>query len=119
MTASPSRDRGSAAVLVVALCAVAAVFVVLLTQVTVIAAARHRAGAAADLSALAGADAVRGLATGDPCGTAKQVAGRNHAAVRQCRADYLTGTITVTVEVRLPRPWPSLRRTAVAGPPSR
>lgn len=110
-------DRGSAGVLCVALCAVAALFVALSAQVTIIGAARHRAAAAADLSALAGADVVRGRRTGDPCTVARAVAERNHAALRSCSTDFIAGTIKVDVSVKLPAPWPKLKRSAVAGPP--
>ena len=86
-----------------------------LAQATVGAA---RAGAAADLAALAGADTIRGLRAGDPCSVAQDVAARNRVELASCAPD--AGSRAVTVEVRARAggllPWaPSAR--ARAGPP--
>jgi secretion/DNA translocation related TadE-like protein len=43
-----------------------------------------RAAAAADLAALAGADALRGVTDGEPCTVAAEVAARHAAAVLSC-----------------------------------
>lgn len=61
-----------------------------------------RAATAADLSALAAADAVRGLRSEEPCGLAAQVAERNGADLAGCRLDAAAGTATVSVDVPLP-----------------
>jgi secretion/DNA translocation related TadE-like protein len=53
----------------------------LLAQSAVLA---SRAAAAADLAALAAADALRGVTTGEPCAVAAEVAGRHAAAVLSC-----------------------------------
>ena len=79
--------------------------------------AASRAATAADLSALAAADAVRGLRDGDPCLVAKEVAGRNGAALAGCAVD--TGDQSVQVETAvviplLPQPAAGHAR---AGPP--
>ena len=77
-----------------------------------------RAGTAADLAALAGADTLRALRAGDPCMVAAEVAARNGAALAGCSPD--PGTASLTVEVRFSRgtvlPWPTTAR-ARAGPP--
>lgn len=64
----------------------------------------HRARTAADLSALAGAQA--GGSGRDACTAARQAAGRNHADLRICRVAGHSEDLRVTVEVRtelLPR----------------
>ncbi|WP_189278690.1 Rv3654c family TadE-like protein [Streptomyces atratus] len=80
---APDRDRGLATVWVAmttaTLCAVFAV-VLALGQVMV---ARHRAGGAADLAALAAADrALQG--PGEACGAAEEVAAAQGAVVVRC-----------------------------------
>ncbi len=44
----------------------------------------HRAASAADLAALAGADAARGLTAGDPCVVASETAARHGASLSAC-----------------------------------
>jgi secretion/DNA translocation related TadE-like protein len=71
--------------------------------------ARHRADAAADLAALAGAQAVvRGV--GDPCAEAELVAAANRARVVACER-LPDGSVQVVAEVPLPMllaRWPDL-----------
>ncbi|UPO78876.1 flp pilus-assembly TadE/G-like family protein [Arthrobacter sp. Helios] len=77
-----------------------------------------RAGAAADLAALAGADTIRALRVGDPCTVAAEVAARNGAELGSCAPDVGALSITVDVASSAGRllPWaPSAR--AGAGPP--
>jgi secretion/DNA translocation related TadE-like protein len=107
-----SRDRGSATVWVAmastTMCAVFAV-VLALGQVVV---ARHRAGAAADLAALAAADhALRGPV--DSCGRAAEVAAAQGAELVRC---VMAGEIAdVTARIRFGPYAPAVR--ARAGPP--
>jgi len=71
--------------------------------------ARHRAEAAADLAALAGARVIADGA-GDPCLEAAQVAAAARARVVACEA-FSDGSLQVVSEVPLPRllaRWPSL-----------
>ena len=76
-----------------------------------------RAGTAANLAALAGADALRGLRSGDPCVLAAAVAERNKARVGQCAPDSQARTVTGTVETAaVLLPWPA-KAQARAGPP--
>ncbi|MEU6017797.1 Rv3654c family TadE-like protein [Streptomyces sp. NPDC047515] len=109
---APDRDRGLATVWVAmttaTLCAVFAV-VLALGQVVV---ARHRAGGAADLAALAAADrALQGPEAA--CGAAKEVAEAQGAAVVLCT---VRGEIAdVTAGVRLGPYEPTVRSRA--GPP--
>lgn len=77
-----------------------------------------RAGTAADMAALAGADTIRGLRTGDPCTVAAEVAARNGAELASCVPE--AGTLSVLVKVRAEAgallPWPPTA-SARAGPP--
>ncbi|WP_373869671.1 Rv3654c family TadE-like protein [Sphaerisporangium siamense] len=77
---------------------------------------RHRAQAAADLSALAAAR--HALAEPEAaCGVARDLAHANGATVRNCVLH--DGTVDVTVAVHLNVPWPgphTLTATARAGP---
>ena len=77
--------------------------------------AHSTAQAAADLAALAAADAVRGLAPGDPCEAAKEVSERNGAVMRDCRAPSAEQSAYVEVAVDIPGPLPEVREKAVAG----
>ncbi|NUP58716.1 MAG: flp pilus-assembly TadE/G-like family protein [Pseudarthrobacter sp.] len=80
----PLRERGSGTILAAGLGLVVMAgmaVVLLLAQSTVLA---SRAAAAADLAALAGADALRGITTGEPCAVAAEVAARHAAALLSC-----------------------------------
>jgi secretion/DNA translocation related TadE-like protein len=62
--------------------------------------ASHRARAAADLSALAGAGVLmRGGATGAACATAAKVAAVNHARMQRCLAVSMEVSVNVGVPV--------------------
>ncbi|WP_321164359.1 Rv3654c family TadE-like protein [Arthrobacter sp. Edens01] len=89
--------------------------VLLLVQATIGAA---RAAAAADLAALAGADTIRGLRSGDPCGVAAEVAARNAAELSACVPDPGARTVVVWVEASAASllPWRATAQ-ARAGPP--
>ncbi|WP_309132229.1 Rv3654c family TadE-like protein [Brevibacterium sp.] len=101
--------------IVVGLCSLLIVLVTAIGGLTQAFVAHSTAQNAADLGALAAADAVRGLATGDPCEVAKDVAGRNGATVRDCRASTSEQSAFVEVEVDIPGPLPKVREKAVAG----
>ncbi len=81
-----SAERGSGSVWVVVLAGVLAVVGVAAVLVVSATVARHRAGAAADLAALAAAGAaVDGSA--EPCTAAASVADANRARLRSCAVD--------------------------------
>jgi secretion/DNA translocation related TadE-like protein len=133
MTGAGGRDRGSATVVVAmtatAMCALFAL-VLALGQVVV---ARHRAGAAADLAALAAADQVVS-GQSDACRRAVAVAAAQGADVVRCAVDGEIADVTAVVRLgpyapavrsragpqmeeepgssRVPRPSPSLPRPA-------
>ena len=68
-----ARDEGSGTVLTLGICAVLASVLLIVLALAAAVLARHRAEAAVDLAALAGADVVVGRAPGDPCVRAEQV----------------------------------------------
>ncbi len=93
---SPRDDHGAGAVLAIAL--VMAVVVVGLAGVTLAAAVsgrQHLIGAA-DLAALAAADAASGAIPGAPCEVAAAVARGNGARLMGCEANGLVLSVTVS-----------------------
>ncbi len=94
-----SRERGSATLWVLSLVLIVWAAGTLVVATGVVLAARHQAGGAADLAALAGADRV--LSGPDTaCGTAARVAQRNRARLTQCRV--LGSEVEVVVQVDTP-----------------
>lgn len=117
-------DRGAASVLVLALVAVLVAGAATFALATRTLGARAEARTAADLAALAAAQAialpaglVRGPALGDEsdlaCAAAGAAAAANRAEVVRCVAE-VTGVVTVTVRARAPVGW--TEQTARAGP---
>lgn len=84
-------------------------------------AANHRAAKAADLAALAAADAARGLTSGDPCDRAQEVATANLAHVSACvLPPGLSGTVDIRTSVDIAGPFAFLgpaQGVSRAGPP--
>ncbi|MGV0108630.1 MULTISPECIES: Rv3654c family TadE-like protein [unclassified Arthrobacter] len=82
------------------------------------ASAASKAATAADLSALAAADTARGLAVGEPCTVAAEVAARHGATVQDCTVEATgEGTVTVRVRIDLAGVLPDAVGAARAGPP--
>ena len=96
MTAGSRDDRGAGAVLAIAL--VMAVVVVGLAGVGLAAAlsARQRVIGAADLAALAAADAASGAIAGVPCEVAAAVARGNGARLTNCEGKGLVLSVTLS-----------------------
>ncbi|NLU83355.1 Rv3654c family TadE-like protein [Rhodococcus sp. HNM0569] len=115
-TATGLRCRGDAGGAAIVGAFAAAVLVAVtagVVHVGAAVAARHRAQAAADLSAIAGAYALdRGIEVA--CGRAESLAETNGATVDECRVDGWTVTVEVTADV----PWVgrTAHATARAGP---
>src|SRR3954452_13825745 len=115
MTTAADREAGIATVTALALIVMVAATAMVGVLVGAAVAARHRAGAAADLAAIAAA--ARSYDVGAACRAAARIAGSNRARVESCR---LRGTIA---EVRVRVPVPGVfgrlgpaRATARAGP---
>ena len=110
------HERGAGTVLALALVAVVIALLLgplLLAEAGVMA---SRAASAADLAALAAADAARGLSSGEPCSVAAEVAGKQDAKITSCT---VTGGDVVDVETELAHPfqWGVATGRARAGPP--
>lgn len=101
--------------IVIGLCAVILSLVTAIGALSQAFAAHSTAQAAADLAALAAADAVRGTAPGDPCEIGKEVSRRNGATMRDCRASASEQSAFVEVSVDIPGPLPAVKEKAVAG----
>ena len=112
-----ARDEyGSASILVVALAGAMVAILAATLTVGAVHLAKRRAGAVADLAALAAADAAVGRIAGDPCERAALVAEANDAGLEDCAMEGLEATVTVGVSV--PGGWRAEVR-ARAGPPGR
>ncbi|GAA1174073.1 Rv3654c family TadE-like protein [Nesterenkonia xinjiangensis] len=130
MSGAPFREeRGSGTVLVLAMIAALVMLIGVVHVLGTAAVAAAQAARGADLAALAGADAARGLTPGDPCTVAEAVAERNVTRLDSCQVTGRDGTeVFVSVSVGVPvlpaslsgehrGPWEAAR-TARAGPPS-
>ncbi|MFC8041131.1 Rv3654c family TadE-like protein [Paenarthrobacter sp. NPDC057355] len=109
-------ERGSGSVLALALGTVVTALllsVLLLAQAGVMA---SRAASAADLAALAGADAARGLTSGEPCAVAAEVVRHHNAILSSC---VVAGgeVVEVVTELAYPFRWGVATGRARAGPP--
>ncbi|MBF0808287.1 hypothetical protein E4U03_06675 [Rothia nasimurium] len=119
---STDSERGSSTVatvgLVCALLILGATCAGLIGVIT----AQHRAAAAADLAALAAADAARGLAPGEPCAVAERVVQSNGAQLGGCsQPSGLGGTVDVRTLVDITGPFAFLgpaEGLSRAGPPA-
>jgi secretion/DNA translocation related TadE-like protein len=96
------RERGSGSVLALAGVGVLAMVLAAGLQLAAVVAAAHRAHAAADLGALAGAEAVQsGAGQVAACAAAARIAEANGAAQAGCRL-AVDGSVLVTTEEPLP-----------------
>nr|WP_269997157.1 Rv3654c family TadE-like protein [Arthrobacter sp. B2a2-09] len=77
-------EHGSGTILAVALGLVVMICMAAAFTLAQAMAMAHRAASAADLAALAGADAARGLTTGNPCVVASETAARHGALLSAC-----------------------------------
>lgn len=105
-------ERGSGTVLVTAVVGVLLVLSVAGLQLGAAASAAHRARAAADLSALAGAAALQ-AGRGDPCGLVAELAARNGARLLGCRLGE-GESVEVRVVTDVSGRWPGMPDTAAA-----
>ncbi|WP_035769162.1 Rv3654c family TadE-like protein [Arthrobacter castelli] len=111
-----SAERGSGTVLGAALALVLITLLAALMMVVQAAVGAGRTAAAADLAALAAADAARGLTTGDPCSIARTVTAKNDVELIEC--NVVNGVIVdITTGLQLPPPWGRATGRSRAGPP--
>ncbi|WP_060824892.1 Rv3654c family TadE-like protein [Rothia mucilaginosa] len=97
-------EEGSGTVLALTIIAVLLVVTVVIAGLIGVVSANRRASAAADLSALAAADAYRGLTEGDPCAVAADLAERHGAHLESCTFPDRPETVEVTVAVPVAGP---------------
>lgn len=102
-----AADEGAGTVLALGLVAVLCTAVLACAALGAAVVGRHRAATAADLAALAAADRSVGRVDGPPCPAAASVARANGAALTGCVVGA-DGSVTVTTEATLPRPWAGL-----------
>lgn len=105
--ASPAdeySEEGSGTVLALTIIAALLVVTVVIAGLIGAVSANRRASAAADLSALAAADAYRGLTEGDPCAVAADLAARHGAHLESCTFPDRPETVEVTVAVPVAGP---------------
>ena len=110
------RERGAGTVLALGLGLLVVLGTVLVMLLAQSAAMASRAAAAADLAALGGADAARGLVPGEPCVVAADIARRNGAKVLSC-SQGTGGTVQVRTELEVHTPMGGATGLARAGPP--
>ncbi len=97
-------EEGSGTVLALTIIAALLVLTVVIAGLIGVVSANRRASAAADLSALAAADAYRGLTEGDPCAVAAHLAERHGAQLESCTFPDRPETVDVTVAVPVAGP---------------
>lgn len=103
-SAEEQPEEGSGTVLALTIITALLVVTVVIAGLIGVASANRRASAAADLSALAAADAYRGLTEGDPCAVAAYLAERHGAHLESCTFPDRPETVEVTVAVPVAGP---------------
>lgn len=103
-SADEYSEEGSGTVLALTIIAALLVLTVVIAGLIGVVSANRRASAAADLSALAAADAYRGLTEGDPCAVAADLAARHGAHLESCTFPDRPETVEVTVAVPVAGP---------------
>lgn len=101
-------EEGSGTVLALTIIAALLVVTVVIAGLIGVVSANRRASTAADLSALAAADAYRGLTEGDPCAVAADLAERHGAHLESCTFPDRPETVEVTVAVPVAGPMGAL-----------
>lgn len=106
--AEEQPEEGSGTVLALTIIASLLVVTVVIAGLIGVVSANRRASAAADLSALAAADAYRGLTEGDPCAVAADLAERHGAHLESCTFPDRPETVEVTVAAPVAGPMGAL-----------
>lgn len=107
-SAEEHPEEGSGTVLALTIIAALLVVTVVIAGLLGVVSANRRASTAADLSALAAADAYRGLTEGDPCAVAADLAERHGAQLESCTFPDRPETVEVTVAVPVAGPMGAL-----------
>ncbi len=121
--AGGDAEAGNGTVLMVAVVFLAFFALVVVLMLSATGHAASKAATAADLAALAGADAARFLVPGEPCAVAGQTARTNQAILTECSRQGTSGEI-VKISVKVPvamvgwlPPFGHAVAVARAGPP--
>ncbi|GAB2737252.1 Rv3654c family TadE-like protein [Arthrobacter bambusae] len=109
-------EHGSGTVLAVALGLVVMICLAAGLTLSQAMAMAHRAASAADLAALAGADAARGLTAGDPCVVASETAARHGASLSACTVGG-DGIVEIRTELDRAAVFGTATGRSRAGPP--
>ena len=109
-------ERGSGTVLAAGLALVLIMAMALMLLMAQSAVMASRAAASADLAALAAADALRGITSGDPCTVAGEVAAHHAASLVSCTVGA-GQTVTVRTELKARTMLGAASGQARAGPP--
>lgn len=116
--ASGQREQGSSTVLVAGVAIAAIMLLIGISWLAQAALAGQRTRTAADLAALAAADAARGLSSGDPCGLAGRIAAEHGVELVSCRVlGQRQEIVEVYTALRLPGILGEATGRARAGPP--
>ncbi len=116
--AGGGTERGAGTVLMAGMATVLLMLLAALLLIVQAAVGASRAATAADLAALAGADAARELIPGQPCRVAADVAIRHHCVLVSCIIEGADQDIVeITTSIDLPGPWGDAEGHARAGPP--
>lgn len=109
-------DRGAGTVLAAGLALAMLMLLTLMLGLATAAVAAGKAATAADLAAVAAADALRGLSEGSACHVAAEVAAANSATLVACTELAGSNSVQLKVAIRTTLPWPAYGQ-ARAGPP--
>ena len=115
-TAHPERGAGTVLALGLGMLVIAAAVVTAAALVGCTAEMALWAAAAADLAALAAADAARGITPGEPCTVAAEAARRNGARLLSC-FEGPGSTVQVRTELNIRTPLGGATGLSRAGPP--
>lgn len=113
-------EEGSGTVLAVGIIAALLILATVIIGFAGVSTANRRAAQAADLAALAAADALRGITPGDPCDIAAQVARDNNANLVGCALADRPETVDIRVSSAVQGPFAFLgdaQGTSRAGAP--
>ncbi|WP_169332126.1 Rv3654c family TadE-like protein [Acaricomes phytoseiuli] len=114
------KESGATTVLVAVIAAFCILSFTLIAAWFTAAQAQKNASNAADLGALAAADAARGLSAGEPCRVSEALVQRHGAQQESCAIEATGDTVKVTVTMALPgmlQPLGPARAQARAGLP--
>lgn len=115
-----AREEGAGTIVAVGLAIVLLLLLTALMWLGEAANAAAKAATAADLAALAGADAARGLTVGDPCQVAADLVIRQGAVLVSCMVvGVYADTVQLEVSVQTGLPWPAYNKSRAGPPPER